>query len=270
MTQNPEHISDVELVLAANGELSASRLAAVGRHIEACSECQTRLSAFEGAIGEYFDARREQLDPQLRALTPTPTAFQQRLAVLTAAQRWSRWLPSRRADRLAVAGACVAVVVTAFGLLLTSVAEPKRFAPDSALTPGSTRPVTVAELCGTEEPEGELEVSRAAALNVFRRHGIVNPPPGAYELDYLIPPELGGAKDDRNLWPQPYQVQPWNAHAKDALEDRLRRLVCSGSLDLQVAQQEISGDWTVAYRKYFDTSEPLLSHASFLKDSPWE
>lgn len=270
MTQNPEHISDVELVLAANGELSSSRLAAVGRHIEACSECQTRLSAFEEAIGEYIDARREHLDPQLRALTPTPAAFQQRLAVLTAAPRWSRWLPSRRADRLAVAGACIAAAVTVFGLLRTSVAEPKRFAPDSALTPGFTRPVTVAELCATEVPEGELEISRATALEVFRRHGIANPPPGAYELDYLIPLELGGAKDARNLWPQPYHEQPWNAHAKDALEDHLRLLVCNGSLDLQVAQQEISGDWTVAYQKYFDTSEPLLSHASFLKDSPWE
>lgn len=270
MTQSSEHVSDVELVLAANGELPSSRLAAVSGHIEACRECQTRLSQFEGALGAYFDARREQLDPQLQALTPSPIAFQQRLAELTAARRWSRWLPSGRAERLALAGACAAVVVTAYGLLRTSVSEPRRFAPDSALTPGLTRPVTVAELCASEEPEEELEVSRAAALQVFRRHGIVNPLPGAYELDYLIPPELGGAKDDRNLWPQPYQAKPWNAHAKDALEDHLRRLVCSGNLDLQVAQQEISGDWTVAYQKYFDASEPLLSHASFLKDSPWE
>jgi hypothetical protein len=107
-------------------------------------------------------------------------------------------------------------------------------------------------------------------MQVFRRHGIVNPLAGAYELDYLIPPELGGARDDRNLWPQPYQQAPWNAHAKDALEDRLRRMVCDGQIDLKVAQREIADDWTIAYRKYFETNEPLVSHAEFLKDTPWQ
>ncbi len=107
-------------------------------------------------------------------------------------------------------------------------------------------------------------------MEVFRRHGIANPVAGAYELDYLIPPELGGARDDRNLWPQPYRAEPWNAHAKDALEDHLRRLVCEGKLDLRVAQEEIANDWTVAYRKYFATDQPLLSHAAFLKDAPWQ
>jgi len=44
------------------------------------------------------------------------------------------------------------------------------------------------------------------------------PRPDAYEVDYLITPELGGATDIRNLWP--YGDTVWNAHVKDQLEDR--------------------------------------------------
>jgi hypothetical protein len=44
---------------------------------------------------------------------------------------------------------------------------------------------------------------------------------------------------------------------KDALEDRLRELVCSGKVDLASAQRDISSDWIAAYRKYFHTDKPL-------------
>ena len=54
---------------------------------------------------------------------------------------------------------------------------------------------------------------------------------------------LGGADDIHNLWPQPYSDTLWNAEVKDALEDRLREMVCDGSLDLTEAQQEIAVNW---------------------------
>ena len=74
-------------------------------------------------------------------------------------------------------------------------------------------------------------------------------------MDYLITPALGGADDIRNLWPQAYSTA-WNAYVKDALEDRLRELVCTGQLDLPTAQHDISTDWIAAYRKYFHTDKP--------------
>ncbi|HZT37758.1 MAG TPA: hypothetical protein VFA28_07660 [Bryobacteraceae bacterium] len=80
--------------------------------------------------------------------------------------------------------------------------------------------------------------------------------PRAYEVDYLITPALGGADDLGNLWPQSYSATQWNARVKDALEDRLHELVCSGSLDLATAQREIATDWIAAYKKYFHTDQP--------------
>jgi len=52
----------------------------------------------------------------------------------------------------------------------------------------------------------------------------------------------------------------WNAEVKDALEVRLRQMVCDGSLDLAEAQREIAADWIGAYKKYFHTDKPLSEH----------
>jgi hypothetical protein len=50
------------------------------------------------------------------------------------------------------------------------------------------------------------------------------------------------------------------------LEDRLREMVCGGSLDLATAQQEIAVNWIAAYKKYFRTDKLLAEH--FDKGAP--
>jgi len=99
----------------------------------------------------------------------------------------------------------------------------------------------------------------ALQRRVFAEYGIRSAEPGAYEVDYLITPALGGADDIHNLWPQSTQATEWNAQVKDALEDHLRDLVCEGQLDLSTAQREIAGNWIEAYKKYFHTDQPLTS-----------
>ena len=95
---------------------------------------------------------------------------------------------------------------------------------------------------------------------VFQEYGLQGADPRAYEVDYLVTPALGGAEDIHNLWPHSYAATEWNARVKDALEDRLRDLVCDGSLDLAEAQREIAGNWIAAYKKYFQTDKPLAEH----------
>ena len=97
----------------------------------------------------------------------------------------------------------------------------------------------------------------ALQRRVFDEYGIRAAAPGAYEVDYLITPALGGADDIHNLWPQAYTATVWNAQVKDALEDHLRDLVCDGQLDLATAQREIATNWIEAYKKYFHTDRPL-------------
>lgn len=69
-----------------------------------------------------------------------------------------------------------------------------------------------------------------------------------YELDHLIPLELGGAPlSPRNLWVQPIA----EARVKDRLEDKLHELVCSDAMPLNQAQECISSNWIRCYQRVF-------------------
>jgi hypothetical protein len=64
-------------------------------------------------------------------------------------------------------------------------------------------------------------------------YGLPTGPDPSVEIDPLIPLCLGGADDDKNLWPEPRRSieKEWPAELKDDLEHRL----CEGSA---------SGNWT--------------------------
>jgi hypothetical protein len=64
--------------------------------------------------------------------------------------------------------------------------------------------------------------------------------------------ELGGTNDIKNLWPEPYAGIEWHAKLKDALENRLHKLICDGTVTPQEAQEAISHDWISAYKKYIE------------------
>ena len=70
-----------------------------------------------------------------------------------------------------------------------------------------------------------------------------------YELDHLIPLELGGCpKCETDLWPEPGNVFP-GASEKDEVESYLHDRVCSGGMPLAEAQREIASDWYAVYKR---------------------
>jgi hypothetical protein len=152
-----------------------------------------------------------------------------------------------------------------FDSRLSKVPVERDALPDASLTPGATWNVTVEELCADKVRE-ERQISATVRQEVLRDYGMERVPFEEYELDYLITPELGGAADARNLWPQRYAARAWNAHVKDQLERLLPQLVCDGRLDLATAQADIAADWIAAYKKYFKTDVPLPTQAGLLLD----
>jgi hypothetical protein len=123
--------------------------------------------------------------------------------------------------------------------------------PDPVLTPGAVRTVDVVEICST----GTRELrhwSRERDDQIMAEYHLPPGPHPDFEIDHLIPLGIGGADDNRNLWPEPRRsIEPmWNAERKDRLEYRLRDLICSGELDVSEAQREISEDWTTAYDRF--------------------
>ncbi len=77
--------------------------------------------------------------------------------------------------------------------------------------------------------------------------------PSAYELDHLVPLELGGTPNSAaNLWPEPGS----SPNPKDKLESALHDLLCAHRITLTAAQHMIATDWTTAYRQILGTPPP--------------
>jgi hypothetical protein len=109
-------------------------------------------------------------------------------------------------------------------------------APDPGLTPGVVRPLSLSQLCDTRWGRDRRHVTDAMRRTVARRYGVPWAKHRLYEFDHLIPRELGGADDVRNLWPQ---ILDPDARLKDREENRLHRAVCAGQLALSSAQDHM-------------------------------
>ena len=272
--KNPDlsmhHISDEDLVRSTDGELSSQRTTEVDAHLQACWECRARMEEIQSTINGFVRAHHAKFDVQLPPAAGPRALLRARLTQLGSQQPvvwWKRVLQSCFAlPRVAVVA--LALVAIATGILWLRHTTKKELsstfasfdtgvAPNRGLTPGATREVTIGEVCSVPQEQVVGDVPVSLRQKVLQEYGIANAHLEDYEIDYLIAPRLGGTEDIRNLWPEPYRDQVWNAHVKDALEERLHEMVCSGQLDLRTAQRDIATDWIAAYKKYFHTNKPL-------------
>jgi hypothetical protein len=253
--QDREHLSDRELVLAADDELGSERARV---HLEVCAECKERAANFEGIVAQVAQAHRNSVDSQLPSIARPRAVLRGRISETIAHEA------SRRAPRRLFAGAFgfAALTMVALASILTMrhlVTRDESVPPASTtvsvlpnrnVTPGAVRAASLEQVCAVAQEEVVKDVSPSQRERVFAEYGIPAAQRGDYEVDYLITPGLGGNDDIRNLWPEPYHTAKWNAHVKDALEERLHEMVCSHQLDLAAAQKAIATDWIVAYQKY--------------------
>ena len=90
------------------------------------------------------------------------------------------------------------------------------------------------EVCQVNAQIEQQRIPEELKRAVFYQYGFKQAREDAYEVDYLITPELGGSTSIQNLWPEPYFSRKWNAHVKDALEERLHKLVCGGTISSRI------------------------------------
>jgi hypothetical protein len=226
------HATDRDLLLYLDGE-ATEHIATehIHEHIASCFACRERLHEVRQTLEDVAGVYRNQ---------PLPPAAGPRAQLHI----------SLRAPLVMALAACAALLIS----IVPGFVQRDHSRPKNTLTPGETRAITIGDVC-MGEPNSRM-IPASLQQKVFSEYGIDNARPNSYEVDYLITPELGGADSLRNLWPEPYSTV-WNAHVKDALEDRLHDLVCQRKVDLATAQREIATDWIAAYKKYFHTNRPL-------------
>jgi len=266
MLSQDSHVADELLLMELEGELSPRVAKSVRTHIEACWRCRARRQELERSIADFIHLHQRELDGQLPPAAGPRAMLKARLAQLpvSAPERPWQWFVGW--GRLVRVAAVSVSVLLAIGWIVNRAGAWKRSAsperlvstPDSTLTPGATVLASRRDVCSQANIKNR-DVPASTQLLVFEEYGIERAPRRAYEVDYLVTPALGGSDDIRNLWPQPYS-SVWNARVKDALEDRLREMVCSGTLDLAQAQHEIASNWIEAYKRYFHTDHPLAEH----------
>ena len=272
MKRMHSHVPDERLLLHESGELYDTASARIQMHLESCARCRARLQELQHILKQFADAHRDSWEAQLLPADHARASLQAGMAKLAAEKRTRRWTSASfgqyRAS--ALAGLALAASILLAVLLpkpvdhstLSSASLQRLEEPDLHLTPGATVPVTASQICASDAPRSLPAIPVSLKEKVLQLYGIKKAEPDQYELDYLITPELGGATDIRNLWPEPYQETIWNARAKDQLEDRLHQMVCRGDVDLATAQHELSSDWIAAYRKYFHSNSPLSGSAA--------
>lgn len=266
MLDEDPHLSDQDLLLAADGELPERRASQVREHLAACWECRARMSGLETTIAEFVREYASGIDSQLPPIAGPRAALRTQLAQYAAPALRVAWWRRPGPALVCMCGILVSVSAGATWLLeqraIISRNSRRVFAelsaPKTNLTPGAVRPVSREEVCGQSRvSEGPRIVPASVTRRVLEEYGIPDAAPGNFEVDYLITPELGGSDNIRNLWPEPYAEIMWNARVKDELENRLHDMVCDGTLELTTAQHDISSDWISAYKKYFHTDRPL-------------
>jgi hypothetical protein len=263
MSQNGLHASDLELQMFEDHELNENVAARIQRHIEICAGCQLRHHQMRRTKLEFNAAHRAQLHQVADSASSSRAALQARMAASGLPAASAAW----KYPLYAGCAGLAFLVILAF-LFRSAPNDTVRLLPNPKITPGATLNVTKGQVCGSLDSPATGQVPAATGETIFEEYGIRDPRNGGYELDHLIDLKLGGSDDPRNLWPQPYSAV-WNARVKDALEEHLHDLVCSGQISLTTAQQDVSINWIAAYRKYFHTDKPIVAHMAFSKDKPW-
>jgi hypothetical protein len=118
--------------------------------------------------------------------------------------------------------------------------------PDRACTPGSIYPKAGRRVICVSDYAGSVrDVSESTKTRVYRSYGIRHHAEGEYEIDHLVPLELGGSNSIANLFPQPARPAGGGPgfHRKDRLENVTHDRVCTGAMRLRPTQRRIARNW---------------------------
>lgn len=114
-------------------------------------------------------------------------------------------------------------------------------------TPGKASKVSKEEICAPDYTSKVKPIKKWQMDQALRSYGLRED--SNREVVRLIPGALGGTNDPENLWPIG-DSKDLGASQKKALDEKLHQMVCSGSIELKAAQEEVRKNWVDAYKKH--------------------
>ncbi len=135
--------------------------------------------------------------------------------------------------------------------------EPPRAIPPELLNPAVT-PQTLQQTICVPAYAASITPGGSAAHNqmlaMMQRAGVDPAMASGYVIDRRLPVGLGGHPTN----PANLQLLEWagehGAQRKQALERRLRLMVCDGKISLREAQAAVYPDWVPSYARYMEGS----------------
>jgi hypothetical protein len=130
-----------------------------------------------------------------------------------------------------------AAVTIALAVVIGASSAFASSSPNASLTPGvADSRVTQTDIASTICTRGYTATVRNVSTRtkhaVYVEYGVTQSAQRNYVIDHLVPLEVGGANDIKNLWSEPKA----DAKTKDKLEGQMHTAVCNGSLSLTAAQ----------------------------------
>jgi hypothetical protein len=120
--------------------------------------------------------------------------------------------------------------------------------PDPSLTPGVVISRDTTALCALPD-HAASSIPAATQLAVFTAYGLTNPQAQSkYQIDYLVPPLLGGSTTTANMWPA--KLKGTGFFQKAQLDHVLRDLVCRRTIPLTTAQTDLETNWYTTWLRY--------------------
>src|SRR5580704_18743774 len=116
MNYEDSHLSDQQLLLDVEGELSTHDERPVRSHLEACWRCRARRQEIENAIADFIRIHQREFDVKLPPAAGRRALLKAQLAQLSTTAPRSGWFALRRRSDWAAVAAALGLAV--LGLLL--------------------------------------------------------------------------------------------------------------------------------------------------------
>ena len=158
---------------------------------------------------------------------------------------------SRKSQAFVIILVVVALVFVNYNFLDKKLSS---FLGNSEITGGIILTNDLNLICSKGYTTTVRDVPQDVRLKIYEINGVSYPQPrGMYELDHVIPLELGGGNGIGNLQLEARDPRPGSLE-KDRVENYLHKQVCSRNMDLEEARNQMKNNWTNVYFRIANAS----------------